>query len=187
MIGTHPVAHSFSIGRDTLGYPLVFKLSGNCRDIYMIVFNWSCHTQFHTCFQLVGKHAVIHSLSNGWDTLGYTVVFNWSMRHPVTQSFSNCRATPSFKLVFKWSVDIRLNIRFQSVRTHGYILVFKWFDHTRLHKRFQMIGTHPVKHSFSFSRDTASSRLVFQIVDTNPLTHSISNCRETRGYTLVSR
>ena len=125
MIGTHPVAHSFSIGRDTLGYPLVFKLSGHCRDIYMIVFNWSCHTQFNTCFQMVGKHAVTHSFSNGWDTLGYILVFKCSghtrihthfqvvVAHSVTHSFSNGRDTPGYTFVFK-----------RSGHTPGYILVF---------------------------------------------------------------
>ena len=70
LIGTHPVTRSFSIGRDTLGYPLVFKLS---RHIWLytrfqkswtsdstFVFkrfgNTRVHTQFNTCFQMVGKH-----------------------------------------------------------------------------------------------------------------------------------
>ena len=106
------------------------------------------------------------------------------MTHPVTHSFSNGRATPSLKLFFKLSVDIRLNIRFQSVRTHGYIRVFKWFDHTRLHTRFQMIGTQPVKHSFSFSRDTPSYQLFIKLLIHTRL-HTQFQMVGKRGFTVV--
>ena len=136
---------------------------------------------------MISAHPVKHSFSFSRDTPSYQLVFQMVDLTPVTLNLNRWE-TGGYTLVFKWSVDIQLNIRFQSVRTHGYIiLVFKWFDHTRLHKLFRMIGTHPVKYSFSFSRDTPSYQLVFQIVDTQPVTHSISNGRETRSYTLFSR
>ena len=161
MVGTHPVKHSFSIGRNIHSYTLVFKRS--------------CHTQFHTRFEMVGTHHAKHSFSNGWDTPGYPLVFKWS-RHIwlhtrfrkvgtagytlffirssyfrlVTLLFSKCRHTPSYALVFWWSGPIRLYTRFQMVRTHN------------IRNSFKMVVTHSAICSFSNGQDTPGYTIVFK-------------------------
>ena len=99
---THPVTRSFSIGRDTLGYPLVFKLSrhiwlynrfqkswtSNSTFVFKRFGNTRVHTQFNTCFQMVGKHR-LHTR------------FSMAGTHSVTRSFLNVQFTLGYTLVFK--------------------------------------------------------------------------------------
>ena len=161
MAGTHSVTRLFLNVRDTLGYTLVFK--------------GSCQTRFHTCFQMVGKHAITHWLSNGLDTFGWTVIFKcpWHTRlHNRFQTrFSSCWYTPGYTHNFKWSRNMRLNIRFQSVRRHGYTLVFKKFGHPVTHSFLNGLVTPGYTLVFKWSAHNRLTTTRFQMVVPHPVFH----------------
>ena len=205
MVGTHPAKHSFSIGQNISSYTLIFKWPGHIRLNPPKRWPFSLHTRFQNVvthpvihrFNMVVTHSVTHSFSNGWDTLGYILIFECSrhtrihthfqvvVAHPVSHSFSDGRDTSASTLVFKWS------------------------GHTQLQTRFRMLGKPPVTHSFSNccyrprcklvlkGRFTPSYTLVFKLlINTWLHTHfqmvgkhargynSFPNGRDTSGYTL---
>ena len=160
MFGIHPVTHSFSNGRATSSFTLVFKWSDTFG--YKLVFKWSGHIRLHTRFQIqmLGKTPVTH-----W---GCTLVFK---RSSYTRLHSRLQTvwTLGYMLVFNCPGNTRLHTLFQIVGTPDYSLVFKWSGHIRLHNRCQTVGLHTR----------------FQIVVTHPVTHSFSNGWDTPSYTLV--
>ena len=120
-----------------------------------------------------------------------------SVTHPGTQPFSNGRAPPSFNLVLKWSVDIRLDIRFQSVGTQsviqsflngrnksGYTLVFKKPGHPVTHSLSNALGTLGYMLVFEWPCHT-QLHTCFQMVGKHAVTHSFSNGQATSSFKLV--
>ena len=111
---------------------------------------------------MVVKHSVTRSFSNGWDTLGYILVFKCSghirlhtrfqlvVPHPVSHSFSS-GWTHLVTHSFSYGRDIS-----------GYTFVFKCLGQPQLHTRFQIVATHSVARSFLKDRVAPVYTLVFR-------------------------